>query len=437
MSSFLNFFRRTIPDTHPLRLFYHKFVAMLAALIYRFPANRLHVIAITGTKGKTTTTHLITDVLREAGYKVGMASTVGFRVGDEYWNNTTKSTTQGRLYLQKLLRRIADERCTHAVLEVSSHAILQHRLWGVAVDTAVITNIGEDHLEYHGGFDNYLRTKGLLFSRLNRSKRKPRIPKVSIMNIDDPHFAYFDQFVADRKYTFGLKGGTCIATNIELSPQGSKFTLKIPNHTLEINIKLPGAFNIMNALAAVAVALANNIQPEIMKKALANTQPVPGRYETVAVGQPFTVIVDYAHTEESLRNLLEFYRPLTKGKLWLVFGATGGGRDKAKRSKMGAIADSLADNIIVTDDDPYEEEEWSIIEDIRPGIQRQEGQGVWFIPTRREAIQFALNFAQPNDTVLIAGKGAETIQMIHGTSIPWNDRQVVTELLQQAVKVTL
>lgn len=410
---------------------------MLAALYYRFPSCYLNIIGVTGTKGKTTTTNLIATILSEAGYKVGMTSTINFRVGDLRWNNTTKITTLGPFFLQKLLRQMVREGCTHAVLEVSSHAIHQNRVWGVNFDTAVITNIGEDHLEYHGGFQNYMRIKGLLFARLNRSQRKPRIPKVAVLNIDDPNFLYFDQFFVDRKYTYGINSGTCRASDIALNTNGVIFNLNVPNHRLQINLKLPGQFNVYNAVAAASTALANGINLNVIKTALEKASVIPGRFETIDCGQKYTIVVDYAHTHDSLEKLLSLYKKLTKGRLFVVFGATGGGRDKAKRPKMGAVADKYADYIIVTDDDPYEDDEWQIIEEVSAGIKRQEGKNFWKIPHRREAIKLALDLAADSDVVIIAGKGCEEIQIIGGRKIPWDDRKVVRELLSRPISIEL
>lgn len=433
----LKYLKAKISPSNPLRLLYHKMLAIAAAVYYRFPSRFLNVIAVTGTKGKTTTTNLIAGVLAEAGYKVGMTSTILFQVGDLKWSNTTKITTLGPFFLQRMLRRMVNDRCTHAVLEVSSHAIHQNRIWGVNVDTAVFTNIGEDHLEYHGGPENYLRIKGLLFARLNRSAHKARIPKVSVLNKEDPNFNYFDQFLADKKYTYGLSGATCYATDVQALPSGSVFMLHVPNNQVEVKLGLPGDFNILNSLAAATVALANNINVSVIKTALEKASSIPGRYEVIDCGQNYNIIVDYAHTHESLENLLGLYKRLTKGKLYAVFGATGGGRDKGKRPKMGAAADKHADMIILTDDDPYEEDEWKIIQDVSAGIKREEGDRLWKIPHREEAIKLALTLARDGDTVVIAGKGAEEIQMIGGQAVEWDDRKVVRALLSREIKVEI
>ncbi len=433
----IKYLKNKISPGNPFRLFYHQILAILAALYYGFPSRYLNVIGVTGTKGKTTTTNLITTIFTEAGLKVGMTSTINFRVGNLQWSNLTKITTLGPFFLQKILRQMVKEGCTHAILEVSSHAIYQNRIWGINFDTVAFTNIGEDHLEYHGGFQNYLRVKGLLFAHLNRSSRKPRIPKISVLNKDDPNFLYFDQFLVDRKYTYGMGSGTCYASDLLPRANGTTFDLHVPNSHIEINLKLPGDFNVSNAVAAATVALANNINLVVIKTALEKASSIPGRFEMIDCGQKYTIIVDYAHTHESLDKLLSLYRKLTKGKLYVVFGATGGGRDKAKRSKMGAVADKYADYIIVTDDDPYEEKEWQIIEEVSVGIKRVEGERFWKIPHRYQAIQLAMSLAQENDVVVIAGKGCEEIQIIGDKKVPWDDRKVVREILSSAVRVDL
>lgn len=429
--------KNIIPDRHPLRLYYHKMLAVLAAIRYGFPSKSLHVIGVTGTKGKTTTTNLIAGVLVEAGYRVGMTSTTGFQVGDRKWVNHSKMTTLNPFFLQKLLREMVNARCQYAVLEVSSHSLVQNRVWGVNFDLAVFTNIGEDHLDYHGGFTEYLRAKGLLFARVNQSARKPKIPKVMVLNQDDPNFAYFDQFNADKKYTFGLKSGTCYANEIKYAQTGVSFTLNMPNNKALINLKMPGEFSVYNATAAATVGLANAISITVIKNALEKATTVAGRFEQIEAGQNFAVIVDYAHTAESLDKLLALYKSKTPGRLIAVFGATGGGRDKGKRIKMGEAADKSADLIILTDDDPYEEDRLSIIDQIAEGINRKEGNGFWKIPTRYQAIKTALKIAQSGDTVVIAGKGAETVQVMAYEKKIWDDRQVVREILAEPLSVNL
>lgn len=435
--AFLDFFRQRISPQNPLLLFYHKIVAVMAALWYRFPANKIKVIAITGTKGKSTTAHLLTNILMEAGCRVGMASTIQFRIGENVYLNETKQTTQGRFTLQRLLRRMVDAKCEYAVLEVTSHGLIQSRLWGINVDTAVLTNIQRDHLEYHGGFENYLHAKGLLFALTGRGDRKQGVQKIFVLPAEEPHAAYFEEFPADRKMSYGINKGMIHTEEISLRADGSSFVLCVPNANMQVNLKIPGEFNIRNALAAAAAAASFGIKLNAIQKGLEAQVEIPGRIETINVGQPFTVVVDYAHTPESLEALLSLFRPLTKGKLFIVFGSAGGGRDKSKRPHMGEVADKYADYIIVTDDDSYTENRVQIIEQIAAGIKRKEGESFWKIRDRREAIRLALSMAKEQDSVLIAGKGCEPVHLIDGKRIPWDDRKVVREILGSEISVQL
>ena len=428
--------RKLVSDTNPLRLLYHKIFAVLAAFIYRFPARKMIVIGVTGTNGKTTTVNLIAKLLETAGHKVGMTSTLNFQVGDRKWSNKTKMTSQGRFGLQKLLREMVNEGCKYAVIEVSSHAMTQSRVWGVNIDVAAMTNVTEDHIEYHGSFANYLNAKGDLFKKVSKGRRKAGIQKQLILNQDDQHYSYFDQHIADRKVTYGLKGGTVRATSVKLKPDGSEFTLQVPNNAVPVDFDLPGDFNIQNALCAAAVCLTLGIPFEDIRRGLEEARTIPGRYDHVDAGQDPSIVIDYAHAPDSLEKLLSMYKDLTfDGKLFAVFGATGGGRDVGKRPKMGAVADKHADYIVLTDDDPYEDDELKIINDIAEGIDRKEGDRFWKIPDRKEAIRLVLSLAEKRDSVVIAGKGAEEIMKVRGKTIPWNDKQVVVDLLRRKISV--
>ncbi len=433
----LRFLRGLISDHNPLLHLYYKLIAILAAIRYGFPAQRLRVIAITGTKGKSTVTHITAKILESAGLKVGVASTIGFQVGNLKWINDTKQSTQGRFRLQKLLRMMVDDHCDVAILEVTSHALVQARLWGVNYDTAVLTNIQNDHLEYHGSFENYMHAKGLLFKILGDSERKHGIEKVAVLPIEDDQYPYFAQFPKDRELAFGISKGFLHAEDMKYSAVGCTFTIRVPNGSETIDFKLPGEFNVRNALAAAGAAISCGVNLKSIKKGLEQEFVIPGRLERIDVGQPFTVLVDYAHTEESLERVLELFKPLTKRKLWLVFGCTGGGRDAGKRPLMGAIADKYADMIVVTDDDSYTEDRMTIINNVCEGIKRKESEGLWKIRDRREAIRLALTMAREGDTVIIAGKGCEPIQIIDGKKIEWDDRKVAREILSDAVEVSL
>lgn len=435
--SMLGSLRKLIPDTHPIRLLYHKLLGFIAALIYWFPADKMIVIGITGTNGKTTTANFITNILNTSGHKVGMTSTINFQIGEERWVNDSKQTTLGPFQLQKLLKRMVKERCKYAVVEVTSHALTQSRVLGINFDVGVLTNVTSDHVEYHGSFNQYLNAKGKLFKKVSKGRRKFGVPKVVVLNSDDKYYNYFNQFVVDRKVTYGLKAATIYAEKIEKKPEGSHFIMHVPNNAIPIELKLPGEFNVYNALAAASVALSLQINLEVIKKGLEDSASVAGRFEHVDKGQKYSVIVDYAHTPDSLENLLKLYRRLTTGNLFVVFGATGGGRDKGKRPLMGSVANEFADYVIVTDDDPYQEDEWEIIDQISKGVGRREGHRFWRIPDRREAIRLALTLAKADDTVIVAGKGAEEVIMLRGERIAWNDRKVIEDLLQRDVEVEI
>ncbi len=432
-----DFLRKLIPDTHPLRLLYHKIAAFFAALINFYPADNMIVIGVTGTNGKTTTVNLITNILTAWGQKVGMTSTVNFQVGDAKWTNTTKQSTLGAFKIQGLLKRMKNEGCKYAVIEVTSHSVTQSRILGINFDVGVITNVTPDHIEYHGGFNNYLNEKGKFFKKVSMDSRKVGVPKVLVLNADDQYYNFFNQYISDRKITYGMNYATVYSENVESTTSGSKFVLHVPNNVIPVEIKLPGQFNVYNALAAASACLAIGVPLDIIKKGLEESSGVPGRFEQVYAGQPYSVVVDYAHTPEALESLTKLYKGLAKGKLYTVFGATGGGRDKSKRPKMGQVVNENSDYIIVTDDDPYSEDELSIIDQVSTGIPRKEGHGFWKIPDRREAIRLALTLAREGDCVVVAGKGCEEVIMLRGKRLPWNDKQVIEGLLNREMEISV
>lgn len=430
-----DFLRHLLPHQHPLRLLYHKLIAVAAALFYQFPAKQMLVIAVTGTKGKTSTSNMIHRIFTEAGKKTGLLTTINFKVGEDEERNTTNHTTIGPFQLQKKIREMANARCEVLVVEVTSHAILQSRLWGIAADTVVFTNLSQDHLDYHGTMEEYRNAKGKLFEQLNSSVRKPGISKISVVNQDDAEHEYFNGFPCDQLFEFGIVKGSYSARNLQPDAEGTMFLLRIPNGEIELRLPIPGKMNVYNALAAATVATAHKINLQTIKTALESMPPLPGRLEVIEEGQPFTVVVDFAHTEESLRQVLEMFRALTRGKLVVVFGATGE-RDTGKRPKMGAVVHGYADQIILSNDDPYGEDPLEIARMVREGIPRKEGQNFWQVLDRKEAIRLALSMAQnKEDTVIIAGKGAEAYQLIGRQRIPHDDRQVVREFLAKAVDI--
>jgi UDP-N-acetylmuramoyl-L-alanyl-D-glutamate--2,6-diaminopimelate ligase len=429
-----SFLRKIFPNHHPVRLYWHKAKAILAAIIYRFPADRMTVIAVTGTNGKTTTCNVLHKIFTEAGHKVGLFTTVNFKVGEHEETNLTGRSTISPFKLQRKLKYMADQGCDIVVIEATSHAIVQSRMWGVTVDTAVFTNLTQDHLDYHGTMQEYKEAKGRLWKGLNSSKRKPNVQKLSVINKDDPSEEYFAEFPVDQLFEYGIQRGTYNARNLEVRPDGTKFLFKIPNGQIEIDFRIPGRVNVYNAIAAATVAVAHHINLNTIKAALEKMQPVPGRGEVIDEGQPYTVVVDYAHTEDALQNLLSMFRELTQGKLIVVFGATGD-RDKKKRPKMGEVIHKYADTIIVTNDDLYTEDPKQIAAMLREGIPREEGDGLWQVLDRKEATRLALEMAREGDTVIVAGKGAEEFQVLATGKVPYDDRKVVREILAREVDI--
>ena len=443
MLSILKKVKSIVPDRHPVRLAYHKLKAMCAAVVYGFPAHKLTVIGVTGTKGKTTTTNLIAHVLSHAGFKVGMTTSINFQIGDQKWVNTSKQTSLSPFDLQKMLRQMVKEGCTHAVIEVSSHAVTQNRIWGVPFDCAVLTQIDSDHIEYHGSHKAYRGEKLKLFRGVSRSRRKPGVQKVIVLNNDDQYFDEFKDAASDVLYTYGLKKGTFRADHIKLFPTGTEFVFKIPNHNERIVTSLIGEFNVYNVLAAASVAIAYGVSLHGIKDAFEDVQAIPGRQELIDAGQKFPVVVDYAHTVDSLTKVAGLFKPLTKGRLFMVYGCTGGGRDKSKRSEMGKVGDKYADVLILTDDDPYTEDRMGILNEISKWVERSEGpaegedKSFWKIPSRYEAIRLALALAREKDTVLILGKGCEEVMATSEGMVPWDDRDVVKRLLNRQIDLKL
>lgn len=432
----LNFLRKIIP--RKILLWYHKIIAILSVLIYGLPTNKMKVIGVTGTNGKTTTVNLIEAILVEAGKKVGMISTVNFRIGNHEWLNTTKITTLGRFQLRKLLKKILECGCEYAVIEVSSHAITQHRIWAINFDTCILTNLTHDHLDYHKDIEEYKRTKAQLFSDLASSRRKKGIPKCSILNYDSRSFQYFSQFKADKNYYYGLSKKAHIrAENIKILPQGVSFKAITPKGNINIRLKLMGKFNVYNALAAISCGINEGIPLKTIKKALEKFEGVPGRMEKIQEGQDFEVYVDYAHTPDAFQKVFESVKKMSKGRIISVFGATGD-RDRIKRPILGEIAAKFSKYVFLTLEDPGSENPEKIINEVEPGLIKA-GKRInidyFKIVDRREAIRQAFNCARPQDVVLLLAKGHETVMVIKNKKVPWDDRQVAREELRRLLKL--
>ena len=389
---------------------YHWCLSMLGAVIYRFPSRSMRVIAVTGTKGKSTVVFMVSKIFEEQGEPVAAIGSLGFKIKDRTWPNILKMTLPGRLKLQKFLYQAKKAGCKYVVLEATSEGIVQNRLAGIDIDCAVFTNLHREHLESHGSFENYMAAKQKLFL-----KTKNR----HVLNMDDPNFEKFANYQARTKITFGAEWGMVSLKNLR-------------TERADLNLKLLGDFNEYNALAALSVAYAYDLDMDKAVSSLNSIVSIPGRMEVIRSSKGFDVIVDYAHTPDSLEAVYKNLKPRAK-KLVCVLGAAGGGRDKWKRPEFGKIAARYCDEIILTNEDPFDEDPGEILNQIGRGFDLSSSQDdkLKKIIDRREAIKRALTGAESGDIVVITGKGSETsIAVSGGKKIPWSDRAVVDELLK-------
>ena len=455
-----------------LKKIIHFILAYSAYWRYGRPARKLIVVGVTGTKGKTTTSRLIASVLQAGGNKVGLLSTVEFQIGEKRWLNDKKMTMLGRGQIQKLLKEMVEAGCKYVVVETSSEGILQYRHIGLLYDISVFTNLGTEHQERHGGFENLRRDKGKIFAQLKNSANKiidgVKIPKIIIANTDDKNADYYLQFKADEKWSFNVIPRTkeeSLSQSIDgqrsfgvLTPQDDRRVIgknitsdetgvnfEAQEHKFRLNIL--GEFNVYNALAAIAVGQSQGISMDKIAAGLSSVKLVEGRMEIVEVGpdsarastgkQNFKVIVDYAHEPMSLTELFTSLRHMAgkDGKIIAVVGSDGGGRDKGKRTKMGEISGRLADMTVISDVNCYDEDPKEIAEMLAVGARqagRKDGVDLFIIVDRREGIAKAVSLARAGDIVVITAKGTEPfIGMANGKKIPWDDRRVAREELMK------
>ncbi|MFC5703600.1 UDP-N-acetylmuramoyl-L-alanyl-D-glutamate--2,6-diaminopimelate ligase [Cohnella faecalis] len=417
-----------VPDTrHAL--------AALVDYFYGRPSDSLRPIGITGTNGKTTITYLIERILTDAGIPTGVIGTIETRYAGQSF--PMSGTTPDVLELQRIFRSMIDAGTSRAVMEVSSHALEQGRVKGTRFRTAIFTNLTQDHLDYHGTMENYEAAKGLFFSRLgNRFEDDPASRAFAVLNADDDASQRFAKLTAAEVVTYGIdKDAHVRAHDVAISSSGTSFTLETVRGTREVNLRLVGKFNVYNALASLAAAWCEGIDLDRAVESLERIPGVPGRVEAVDEGQPFAVVVDYAHTPDGLENVLRAVREIAKGRVIAVFGC-GGDRDRTKRPIMGRIASELADVLIVTSDNPRTEEPVAILADIEAGlVQAAVPKDRYTLePDRRAAIEKAVEMASPRDVVLIAGKGHETYQDIGGVKHDFDDRLVARSAIRSLNK---
>ena len=404
---------------------YHFWRAVLANCLYLFPARNMKVIAVTGTNGKTTTASYIASILEADGKKVGVSSTAYYRIGDQEIVNDTNMTVIDPFKLSHLLFKMRLKGVKWLVLEVTAHSLTQNRIWGIPIHAAVMTNLTQDHLDYYGTMKEYAAAKALLFQKK---------PPLLVLNRDDEWFEYYDSFPAkSHKINFGTHpSASCRITKAKLGKTGSNFEITVDTvNTIPLQTSQIGKFNVYNATAAAAVAYLLHIDHKTIAKGIAQLSFVAGRMEFVPNKRNLNIVVDYAHTPVALQGALETIRSTTTNRLLLVFGATGD-RDRKKRPDMGEIAAQYADAIFVTDEEPYFENPAKIRAGLMQGITKGRGLGKTSeVADRREAIKKALYAAQGGDSVLITGMGHQEFMTVEGEKLPWNDVQVVQEILQE------
>ena len=396
---------------------------VIAPFFYDYPGKTMRMIGVTGTNGKTTTTNIVRAILRKAGFKVGLIGTINIMIEDEAI--VAHNTTPDVVDLQRALYRMKEAGCEYVVMEVSSHALALNRVAGCEYDTAALTNITQDHLDFHKTLENYRDAKGLLFEHLHEGKKEN---KTAVFNMDDASSPILCDRTKTRILTYGEgRNNDIYPLFFKVEAKQMRLQLHTPVGEMDLLLKITGEFNVYNVMAAVAIALAEQIDKKTMVDVLNGFYGVPGRFQLVEAGQPYTVIVDYAHTPDGLENVLKTARSITEGKLWVVFGC-GGDRDNKKRPIMGRIALELADRVVVTSDNPRTEDPAVIIDEIAEALKDvPEGKSVELIAERRDAIYHALSEAAANDVIMIAGKGHENYQILADKTIHFDDREVVQE----------
>ena len=419
---------------------YHYFLAFAGALFYGFPSKKIKVIGVTGTNGKSTVVYLLAQMLKNAGYKVALSSSIEFWMGDKIWPNTFKMTMPGKAFLQKFLKQALISGCDYVIVEVTSEGILQNRHAFIDFDSVVLTNISPEHIERHGGYENYKRTKGKLFEALGSSTKNN---KNIIINIADKEANYFLSLVgddptkrpsgvvfrrSDQVATTGIFSGIqeVVSANERVNKEGILFNI----NGVEFESKLQGVFNIENLLAVISVGIGQHMQLDDMSKFLKECGVVPGRLEKISNSRNIDIYVDYAHTPAALEAV---YQTLSRNsELVCVLGAAGGGRDKWKRPELGRIAAQYCKKIILTNEDPYDEDPKNIIEAIEEGIKEKKESDIDFeiIIDRKKAIIKAIEFTKPGQALIVTGKGSENLMMLaHGEKMSWDDREIIKEII--------
>ncbi|HET8567784.1 MAG TPA: UDP-N-acetylmuramoyl-L-alanyl-D-glutamate--2,6-diaminopimelate ligase [Candidatus Limnocylindria bacterium] len=408
-------------------------LADLAAELFDHPTRKLRLVGVTGTDGKTTTVHLVSDVLEAAGQRTGFSTTVDLKVVDHEWANETRQSTPEAVEVQEFFAELLVAGGTWGVLEATSHALALRKLRNVEVDVAVFTNLSPEHLDFHGSLQKYLEAKGILFEMLCESADKG-VPKAAVLNADDPHWRYLaDRAGEARVITYGIDALADVqATIADADASGSRLRVTAFGERADVALPLVGRFNVHNALAAAAAGIAAGATLEHAKAALERARAVRGRMERVDLGQPFSVIVDYAHTAASLEKVLALLRPLTPGRLIVVFGSAGE-RDREKRPAMAEVAARYADLTVITQEDPRLEDPQRILDEIEAGMVaagKRRGADHLVIDDRKAAIAAAIEHAEPGDTVVLCGKGHESSIIVGEQKRPWDEAEAARTALR-------
>lgn len=411
-----------VPDTR-------RAMAVVAAQFYHYPTKELKLIGVTGTNGKTTTTYLIEQLLKHKGSLTGVIGTIQTKIGKKKF--ATRNTTPEVIDLQKTFRMMKDEGCEYSVIEVSSHALDMGRTRGCQFRIGVFTNLTQDHLDYHGTMENYREAKSLLFSQLGNAYAEDLEDNTyAVFNADDKASGYFMKRTPAQVITYGIEQPADVkAEDIRFTSSGTAFTLKTFRGEVPIRLRLVGKFNVYNVLAAVSVALIEGMELKQIQSALAEVKGISGRFEPVDLGQPYSVLVDYAHTPDSLENALTTIREFAKGRVICIVGC-GGDRDRSKRPMMAEIAVKNSDFAIFTSDNPRTENPVTILDDMMVGVDQYPKDRYMVIKDRKEAIYEAVAKAKPEDVILIAGKGHETYQEVNGVRHHFDDREVAGDAIR-------
>ncbi len=434
----LNYLRKKISPDNPIRLFWHKTKAVVAAVKYGFPGKKMVCIGVTGTNGKTTTVHMIEHILRSSGKKVGMLSTVQFSMKGKVTPNKSKKTTMSPFLTQKFLKRCLKNKCEYVVIEASSHALHQSRLWGIPFSISALTNITHEHLDYHRTMERYKDAKKILFNIVSKTchrhllKELNEIPhkQAMILNTTDTFFKEFDEITCPTKITYGFDEGYVRAHHMICSKFGSKFALHHGPDEIGIELKIPGSFNVENALAATGVALACKVSPDDIKRGLESFEGVPGRMESIKSPKGFEVLVDFALTPDSLEKLYKTLRETKPNRIIGIIGSCGD-RDQKKRPIMGKIVAENTDVTIVTDEEPYSENPMDIMKAILEGAKKVKKleEGLHLIEDRYKAIEFAVQNAQEGDIIVVTGMGNLPTRTLNSGPTEWDEREIVKEII--------